>query len=184
MLSLHKIIIFFYFFLILTKINSLKTFCSSHCSYSFNDCTGIAQNNCARCAPSIFNTAPDPSATIPLSCSLKTTVKEIGRDLPDSLSVMNLSTFVVSNSTNQTCGIYKISGRYIDKDYISKNYTNFTIGHYQAIVRFSIAYVGTWSARQYLNFQAVHGYGSSNTIWNYSCLTTEFLCSNTGLDCL
>jgi hypothetical protein len=159
MLYLHKIIFSFCFLFILTRINSQKIFCSSYCSYSYNDCTGIAQNQCNRCAPSIFISTPGAGNI----CTLKTPTALVSRDLPDATSVMNLTTFVVSNSTNQSCvttsPTYLLSGRYIDKDYISKNYTISTappINHYQVVIRFSIAYVGTWSSTQYLNFYAAH----------------------------
>lgn len=63
---------------------------------------------------------------------------------------MMLASYTSSNLTSKVCSIYTLSGQYIDTDYISKNFTNINASHYQLVIRFSVGYIGTWSATQHL----------------------------------
>lgn len=86
--------------------------------------------------------------------------------------------------TTATCLTYQLSGKYVDKDFIQRNLTKIPTNHYQVVIRFNVAYIGTWSATQNLNLNVRHYYGAQNFTWAYACAVTEFLCSGTGLDCL
>ena len=99
---------------------------------------------------------------------------------------MNISSFITSYNTIQNCAsIYKLSGKYVDYDYIAKNYTSIPINHYEIVIRFSIGYIGTWNSTDNLNLYVQHSYGALNNPWPYSCSATSLLCSSpgAGLDC-
>lgn len=114
------LIIFISFILTLYFVRGI-TFCSSYCSHSVTACNGITKADCTSCASSIFNSAPN-SSNPSNPCTLLNQYSFISDEL--SITSMNLSSFTTSNNVVQTCSsIYLFSGKYVDYDYISKNFT-------------------------------------------------------------
>jgi hypothetical protein len=96
---------------------------------------------------------------------------------------MDISTFITTNNTIKVCGIYNMSGGYVDYDWIAKNYTKIPVNHYNLIIRFSVGYIGTWSPSDDLNLYFSHQYGTSNHQFSYSCSPLSTICSGSGMDC-
>lgn len=92
---------------------------------------------------------------------------------------IDLSTFQSSSPAAYNCtSAYPLSGRYGSTDYLAKQYTGLPVNHYYLIVRFSMAYMGTWANTDMFavtvdNFQKV---------WNYSCNTNQAICTTS--DCI
>jgi hypothetical protein len=85
---------------------------------------------------------------------------------------MILASYTSSNLSSVTCSVYTLSGQYVDIDYISKNFTNINPSHYQLVIRFSVGYIGTWSATDHLKLVINDGLNVNVQTWAYSCTPT------------
>jgi hypothetical protein len=76
---------------------------------------------------------------------------------------------------------YPLSGNYGTGSYLAKTYSELPIGHYYVMVKFNVAYMGTWTSTDMI---AVNVDGNQSS-WNYSCsqpALSEALCTAT--DCI
>lgn len=94
-------------------------------------------------------------------------------------STIDLTGYSTNNPVPYNCtASYPLSGQYSSGDYLAKRYTGLPVGHYYAIVRFTIAYMGVWTSTDMFAV-VVDGVQKS---WNYSCGTNQAIC--TVSDCI
>jgi hypothetical protein len=63
-------------------------------------------------------------------------------------------------------------GKYVNTGYIYTNFTSIPTNHYQLIIRFSIAYIGTWIAPANLQLNANFG------LWTDVAFNIPYACTN------
>lgn len=59
---------------------------------------------------------------------------------------MSLVGYSSSKANPYVCSIYTFSGKYVNSDYLSKNFTGIGANHYELVIRFNVGYIGTWSS--------------------------------------
>lgn len=110
--------------LILAHVNSLGPwFCHSDCIASTGACFDTTSLGCYVCANSVFK---DKDFTNPTnSCVPKDQRSIFFRDL-ESSSTLSLTGFTSSNPTTFTCGPMSFAGKFVNTDYLQKNFTGMT----------------------------------------------------------
>ena len=89
---------------------------------------------------------------------------------------MDTSTFITTSSSPLTCNNYTFSGEYTANDFISKNYTNMPLNHYQLVIRFNLAFLGTWNSTDTLRMHLQDDEQSVDYDYPFSCTHTQNIC--------
>ena len=98
-------------------------FCHSDCIASTGACFDYTQDTCYVCANSVFK---DKDFTNPHNpCVPKDQRSIFFRDL-ESSGTLSLNGFTASTQNTFTCGTMKFAGKYVNTDYITKNFTGIT----------------------------------------------------------
>lgn len=156
-------------------------YCSSHCISWMDVCLAEDDLSCTVCATSLYSMVANFSLAQP--CMLLPQVSIIGDDL--KTSSMDLTGFITSNPTPVTCPNYTLSGEYTANDYIGKNYTNIPLNHYALVVRFEIAYIGTWTTHMdYLQMALTDSQGTTVNNFSYVATTFDSVCGGPPTDAI
>jgi hypothetical protein len=102
-------------------------FCHSNCISYIGACFDSTPNACFVCANSIFKSKDFTNPYNP--CLLKDQRTILFNDL-DSTNALSLDGFQTSNSALFNCAAFPFSGRYINSDYIQKNFTGINTEHF------------------------------------------------------
>jgi len=92
---------------------------------------------------------------------------------------MSLYGYNSDSLTPVTCTNYTFSGKYTANSYLSKSFTNIPLNHYALVVRFSVGYLGTWSANDGLRLNLQDSLQSINYDYFYHCDFVENICGET-----
>lgn len=90
---------------------------------------------------------------------------------------MSIFGYSTSNPSFLTCNNYTFSGQYVATDYLYKNFTNIPLNHYALVVRFNVAFLGTWTSSQGLRLFLQDDEQNINFDYNYSCAVVENICN-------
>ena len=95
---------------------------------------------------------------------------------------MSITGYETSKPETSTCGAYSLSGKYIKNDYISKKFSipNTNGNHYQLVIKFVVAYIGSWSTSD----KMILTLNSEVFEENYICGHKSNECSGSDIDCL
>ncbi len=131
--SLHPIIskktlcILVFFVLSITLTSCGPFFCHSNCIDYTGTCFGVTPDSCYVCANSIFKEKDFTNQLNP--CVPKDQRQVLFKDL-DSTGALSLDGFSTSNQNIFTCSGMPFAGKYVNADYLSKNFTGITREHY------------------------------------------------------
>jgi len=151
-------------------------YCSSACIDYNNTCNTINFGDCTVCGVSVYNMVPNSTGCVLLSQTqvASTLIQVLEVDLTAPVS---LSGFKSSSLAAFTCGSYQLSGQYGSGDYLQKQYQT-PSAHYLVLLRFNVAFMGTWSAADFL---LVSVDNVTNTLY-YTCQSLTSECTAT--DCI
>lgn len=164
-----------------------RNFCHSSCIAYIGACFDNTPNACFVCANSIYR---DKDFTNPYNpCVLKDQRAIMFNEL-DSTNFLSLDGFSTSSPALFNCGAFPFSGRYVNTDYIQKNFTGINTEHFELVIRFNVGYFGSWGSSDNLQLEVHDGVSTSYHSWGYSCgqtgtlSDTKNLCSSQGTDCI
>lgn len=112
----------------------------------------------------------------------------------DSSTALSLTGFSSSNPNTFTCAGLPFSGKYVNTDYLEKNFTGIATEHFELVIRFNLGYFGAWGSSDNLQLEVNDGVSTSYHSWGYNCgdqyssgsiyNNTKNLCSTQGKDCI